>query len=183
MFSDVSIFAALHVICPVAVVKSIHKNLIHDRPFCPVRCGKSRSDHKRIEIFPVTGYAAAVEIIHFPSAANPESIVKFLLSQLPFDLVIIKDPSRFLFLHRAGLITGKQKYLINIIFCCPETQENLFIFLWFRRYHIIARTVAEQCVYIHKENLISQTFYSVYSPSNNSSLVIFSFSNSRSAHA
>ena len=49
--ANINIFSILHIIVRIPIAEAIHKNLVHDRAFGPLRCLKSRNDHICIIIF------------------------------------------------------------------------------------------------------------------------------------
>ena len=95
--SDINIFIIFYVICRISVIETVYKNLIHDCPFCPFRCGKSRLDNKGIVLFCPVGHTIPAEIADLCSFLDLKIIAERLSSQLIFDLIKIKFTRRLHF--------------------------------------------------------------------------------------
>ena len=70
------IFIVQHIIGRIAVTESIHQNLIHHSPFCPIRCGKSGDDAKQILRAHRITDTELVKVALFLSLLNGEIIGK-----------------------------------------------------------------------------------------------------------
>ena len=93
-FPYINIFFIQHIISLVPIAKTVCKNLVHDGAFCPIRCGKSRRDTKRLALLQVSGYTTFVVKTSCLSVLYLKIIVDRLRTGFDLDHIIVETAFR-----------------------------------------------------------------------------------------
>ena len=147
--SDIYIFSVFHIICRIPVIKTVHKNLIHNGALRPVRGRKSGNNDKSIIIFDMIRYAVPVKIADLISFLYLKTIAERFGPELTFYLVEIKLSPGTSFPHGIAASSRQDIYFFHIIMRSPEPQCYFVIYFWFCRNYVILRPITEQCISVH----------------------------------
>ena len=104
MLINIGIFPCDHVIGRISVTESVHKDLIHNRAFGPVRCFKSRNNPEAVMLIDFPGNAYLIIIAVDLSGNNLKIIADGLTSQFYICSVIVKTIFGLHPLHRLSHI-------------------------------------------------------------------------------
>ena len=146
MRTDITVFIVHDIIRLIAIAETICVDLVHNRPFCPVRRMKSRI--QAIGILWIWHIHISLLIkIHYGTAFfNLEIIRKWNFSQFHFDGIKIKYLVGVFFAHFTGRFFMNQINLVYIPFCRTATKSYLSVCFWFQWGHKSFCAGTKDCV-------------------------------------
>ena len=158
MFTNICIFVAFHIVGRISIAESIHKNLIHHRTLCPIRCMIIRIDFKLCPFLQLRTDSLFRVIACSPSILNFKMIPKNLFRHHNLCSIIIKTFCGFVYFHFIFLISGYEIYRIHIILLGSEADYYLFATLWLSRISVIPCSVTEKSLLVkhwsHIQNIL-----------------------------
>ena len=137
-----------NVVALVAVVKSVHVNLVHNGAFCP--CGSSETcDDTEIVIFlNLSGQTSGIVIAHYLSGKNLKAVSECFFVHGNNAGIIIEHGIHLGFDHLEGFVSRNNVYRIDIVSCGSEFYCDFFFKTRFRRRDIILRGIREESLLV-----------------------------------
>ena len=124
LLADIGIFSRQDIVAFISVAETIHKDLIHHRPFSPVRRGKTGNDAEGILLVQVPGHSQFIIIAGQLPCLYFKKIMQRFISQHNFCLIIIKPVFCAGHLHSPSERTADQIHCIGIISFCSKTDGD-----------------------------------------------------------
>ena len=124
MLADIAVLPCLHVIGGVSVAETVHVNLIHDRPFCPVRGMESGDNAERIHFLQIPGNPQFIVVAGQPSVLYFKKIKNFFRPCLHLGGIVVKSIDALLHLHFFADAAADKIHSVHIISPGSETDGH-----------------------------------------------------------
>ena len=144
MLSDIRILIRQNIIGGIAVIETIHIDLVHDRSLGPLRCREARNQEKGIGRIRNLRYTPFVVVADNPSGHNLEIVIQPMIVHTDMDHIVVKQIIGILFIHSSLLSSGHEKNTVNVILARAESDLYRGIRLRLTWIHIIRSHIRKQ---------------------------------------
>ena len=124
MLPDIGIFVGEHVVGGIPIAETVHIDLVHDGALGPVRRLKAGQDHEIIVFIHIPGQPSHIIDAGNLARLHLEMIHDFLILQLEFIGVIVKQSIRLCPAHQMAPASAHDKHPVHIVPCGPEANSH-----------------------------------------------------------